>query len=330
VSSGLIAVSGHDGASALIAAYTAGRNPRTLTAYRQDLEQFRLFAAAESSEAAVLHLLQMPSGTANAVALAYRAYLLERGLTPSTINRRLASLRSLVKLARLLGYIQWQIEIPGLPTEAYRDTRGPGSDGFRRLLSELDGAPPVPATIRARAILRLLYDLGLRRGEVVALDMCDYDQDRSALKVMGKRRLEKTILSLAGPTKEALDTWLMIRGDAAGPLFVNFDRSKKGDNRLTPHSIYRIVRELGEKAGVKAAPHGLRHTAITEAIKAAQANGMGLEEVLDFSRHRDVKVMMIYRDRERNVQGKLSALVADTASAAVKRDDNYPKQPESC
>ena len=37
---------------------------------------------------------------------------------------------------------------------------------------------------------------------------------------------------------------------------------------------------------------------------------MGLEEVLDFSRHRDVKVLMVYRDRERNVQGQLATLVA--------------------
>ncbi len=37
---------------------------------------------------------------------------------------------------------------------------------------------------------------------------------------------------------------------------------------------------------------------------------MGLEEVLDFSRHRDVKVLMVYRDRERDVQGQLAALVA--------------------
>ena len=36
---------------------------------------------------------------------------------------------------------------------------------------------------------------------------------------------------------------------------------------------------------------------------------MGLEEVLDFSRHRDVKVLMVYHDRERNVQGQLATLV---------------------
>ena len=59
------------------------------------------------------------------------------------------------------------------------------------------------------------------------------------------------------------------------------------------------VRRLGEQVGLKVRPHGLRHTAITEACKLAQAKGMGLEEVLDFSRR-----------RERNVQGQLATLVA--------------------
>ena len=56
----------------------------------------------------------------------------------------------------------------------------------------------------------------------------------------------------------------------------------------------------------------LRHTAITEACKAAQANGIGLEEVLDFSRHsrKSIAILIVYRDREHNVQGQLASLVA--------------------
>ena len=114
--------------------------------------------------------------------------------------------------------------------------------------------------------------------------------------------------------------WLAARGTEAGPLFTNFDRAGKG-RRLTGVSLYRIVRGLGEQHGVKVRPHGLRHTAITEACKAAQANGFGLEEVLDFSRHsrKSIAVLMIYRDRERNVQGQLAALVAGAAPAADRR-----------
>lgn len=73
-----------------------------------------------------------------------------------------------------------------------------------------------------------------------------------------------------------------------------------------------MLRDLGRDAGLKVRPHGLRHTAITEACKAAQANGIGLEEVLDSSRHsrKSIAILMVYRDRERNVQGQLTSLVS--------------------
>ncbi len=147
--------------------------------------------------------------------------------------------------------------------------------------------------------------------------MSDLNLPRNTIAVIGKRRTEKTLLSLAPATKQVLHEWLRVRGIEPGPLFVNFDHADKGaTRRLSGTSIYRIVRGRGQTVGVKAAPHGLRHTAITEACKAAQAAGMPLEEVLDFSRHRDIKVLMIYRDRERNVQGQIAALVAQTTDDA--------------
>ncbi len=105
---------------------------------------------------------------------------------------------------------------------------------------------------------------------------------------------------------------MKIRGQDPGPLFLNLDRAKKGQGRITGKSIYQIVRGLGEKVGVKTRPHGIRHTAVTEAVKRGQQNGLDLEECLDFSRHKDVRTLMIYRDKERNVQGKLSDLVAES------------------
>jgi integrase/recombinase XerC len=242
------------------------------------------------------------------VALAWKASLQERRLQAATINRRLAALRSLVQLARTLGIVPWALEVQNVRAESYRDTRGPGLSGVRLLLNEVESRRDKKA-LRDRAALRLLYDLGLRRSEVVALDVDDLDLDAGTVAVLGKGRTQKTKLTLPGPTKEAIRQWLEARGTEMGPLFTNLDRAGKGC-RLTGTSLYRLVRRLGEKVGLRVRPHGLRHTAITEACKLAQAKGLGLEEVLDFSRHRDVKVLMVYRDRERDVQGQLATLVA--------------------
>jgi integrase/recombinase XerC len=298
------AASVSSGEGEIVEAFLSGRGERTTRAYRQDLEDFARFAAAKDAPTACAWLLSRGHGPANRLGLAYRAALREKGLSPATINRRLAALRSLTKLARLVGAIDWALEVPNLPSEAYRDTRGPGVAAIRAML---DGAPP-----REAALLHLLYDLGLRRAEVVALDVADLELSRQTVFVQGKGRLEKAPLALPPAACEALAAWLDVRGDAPGPLFINFDRAGKGEERrLSATSLYRIVRERAERVGVRATPHGLRHTAITEACKAAAEAGIGLEEVMDFSRHRNVGTLLRYRDRERNVQGRLATLVSE-------------------
>ncbi len=294
----------------LLESFFSGKSERTIEAYKRDLEDFRQFLGVENiTEAARVFLSE--HGKANAIALSYTKRLIEKGLQSTTINRRLAALRSLSQMAKMLGMIPWTLQVKNRKIEAYRDTKGPGIEAFKKILM-LTAARGDNKGIRDTAILRLLFDLGLRRGELIALDLEDLNFERKTIQVMGKGRTQKTELSLPGHTLTALSGWLKVRGQDCGPLFTNLDRAQKGDGRITGKSIYRLVRGLGEKIGVKTRPHGIRHTAVTQAGKRAQGNGMDLEEVLDFSRHRDVRTLLIYRDRERNVQGKLSELVSES------------------
>jgi integrase/recombinase XerC len=299
----------HDKAVALVEAFLAGRNERTIEAYRRDLLDFQAFTGADSPQEAANLLLAGGHGEANALALGYKASLINKCLSPATINRRLAALRSLVKMARTLGLVPWTLEVENMKAKAYRDTRGPGNDGVRNLLDQVEGSSPKAA--RDRALVHLLYDLGLRRGEVVALDLEDLDLERKAVSVMGKGRVEKELLTLPDSTCNALALWLEARAADPGPLFTNLDHAGKG-SRLTGTSLYRIVRDLGAKAGIKTWPHGLRHTAITQAVKKCQEAGYPLEVAQDFSRHADIRTLMVYRDRERNYQGEIASLVAGT------------------
>ncbi|MBI5385956.1 MAG: tyrosine-type recombinase/integrase [Verrucomicrobia bacterium] len=294
----------------LLKAFLSGRNVRTIKAYAQDLANFQAFVSARSTEEAARRLMSEGHGPANMLALSYRTHMVERGLKSATINRRLAALRSLVHLARTFGLVPWGLEIQNVKTEAYRDTRGPGKQGFRCLLNEVERKKSKKA-VRDRLILHLLYDLALRSGEAVSLDVGDVDMAQGTLAVQGKGKTAKQALTMPEPTKIAMQAWLEIRGGEPGPLLTNFDRAGKG-KRLTGVGLYCIVRGLGCRAGLKVRPHGLRHTAITEACKAAQANGIGLEEVLDFSRHsrKSISILMVYRDKERDVQGQLASLVA--------------------
>ena len=142
----------------LLQLFLSGRRETTRRAYRQDLEDFRRFVDAPTLGIAAYQLFSGGRGAAHALMLAYRAGLIERGLQPATINRRLAALRSLAKLARMIGVADFALEIPGVAHETYRDTRGPGRENVQKMMAAAEGE--TPAQRRDRAILRLLYDLG--------------------------------------------------------------------------------------------------------------------------------------------------------------------------
>lgn len=295
----------------LIGAFLSGRSEKTIQAYRQDLEDFRAFLKASSIDEAARSLLSCVHGQANALALAYKTSLIERGLQAATVNRRLASLRSLVKLARTLGIIPWALEVENMRSQSYRDTKGPGKEGYRSLLNQAKGAKKEPKAARDTAILHLLYDMGLRRGEVVGLDLTDLDLTGGTLMILGKGHTQKDALTLPTETGAVILSWIHVRGEDPGPLFTNLDPARQGTGRLTGTGLYKLVRGLGEKAGIKARPHGLRHSAITQALDITGGN---VRAVAKFSRHASIQTLTRYDDNRLDLGGNVAQMVASSAS----------------
>src|SRR5208337_3986143 len=118
----------------LLEAFYSGKSQRTIEAYKKDWQDFQRFLEVESEGEAVNLFVSRSPGEANSIALQYRKNLLERGLQATTINRRLAALRSLTQMARTVGIITWSLEIKNQKAEAYRDTKGPGIDNFKKIL----------------------------------------------------------------------------------------------------------------------------------------------------------------------------------------------------
>jgi integrase/recombinase XerC len=161
-----------DGGATLYAAFLAGRTQHTRDAYTRDLADFAAYVGAGSPGTAISHVLTLAAGDANGMLLSYRSHMAEAGLTPATINRRLSAIRSAVKLARTLGMTDWTPEIDGLKVQSYRDTTGPGLAGTRAMLDQARRQDPVKAA-RDAAIIRLMFDLALRRGEVSDINTCE-------------------------------------------------------------------------------------------------------------------------------------------------------------
>jgi len=286
-------------------------NPRTQRARVQDVADLAGFLGLAKPAAAADLVVAGTAGQANAIALGYGRHMRDRGLAAATINRRLSTVRRLVKLARRLGLIDWAVDVEGMKAEPYRDTTGPGADGWRRLLEAALAAGDGPKARRDRALLRLLHDNALRRGEVVALDVEDLDLEGARVAVVGKGRTERQFLTLNGPTVAALRDWLERRGTSPGPLFLNFNPAGKG-KRLSADGLHEVVRALGRRAGLGRAvrPHGLRHQGITRALELTGGN---LRMVQRFSRHKDANTVQVYDDNREDLAGRVAELLGRDA-----------------
>ncbi len=233
--------------SDLVCTRPAGRSAQTVEAYRRDLLDFARYLSADSPACVAEALLGAGAGGANRIALKYRADLIERGLSPATINRKLAALRSLVKVARTIACpISFTLDVENVKSEPYRDTRGPGVDGYRATPNALRGRKDAKGA-RDRAILHLLFDLGLRRCEVCSLDRAHLDLDSASVSVLGKGRRERIALTLPTPTAAALAGWLSCRGDNAGPLFVGITKGGHLGERITGRGLHKVVATTGHR-----------------------------------------------------------------------------------
>lgn len=271
----------------------------------RDFGAFLGFNSEGAPLAAARILREINEGQANMIVDGYRAHLM-RSKQPATTNVRLAALRSLVSTARRFGLIDWELNVESVKARAYRDTSGPGTEAFRKMLERVSGDGAKPR--RDRAILHLLYDMALRRGEVVGLDLADVDLagERPTLSVIGKGCTDAVKISVPPAAANALREWLDVRGMQPGPLFTSLHNGPAG--RLTGKSVYVLVQELGEAVGVKARPHGLRHSAIT---KAAALTGGDLVRVKQFSRHANLNTVARYVDNLRDDGGNVAKLVSN-------------------
>ena len=284
------------------------RSENTRRAYAKELEAFAAFARQPDVKAAAAWLLGLSEFQAHNAVDLWRADKIARGNKPATVNRSMAALNSFVTSARRGGFTALRLEALGEKSVPYRDTKGPGLPAYLTMLVVARNQTDRMKSARDVAILMLAFGLALRRAEIAAIDISDVDLDGSRLAVMGKGRAEPVFLTLTAELKDVLAAWLHYRraSGPAAPLFVSVSRAAK-DGRLTGDGIYKIIRDdIGGMAGVKARPHGLRHTAITEALNRV---GGDFRKVRSFSRHSSLDIIRVYDDAREDFAGQVSQIL---------------------
>jgi integrase/recombinase XerC len=263
--------------------YERNASPQTVQTYEESLRAFESYLTFRDND------LSMDSVDTDLIR-DWMESLMDKGNSASTINKNLSALRSFYRFALKRELVK--------KDPAHAVTGPKKSKPLPQFLREgemdrlLDGLEWDSSfnNVRARTILLLFYEAGLRRSELIGLDDKDIDFEAAQLKVTGKRNKQR-IVPFGTELGETLKDYKAKRqeefGETSGALFL----SDKGE-RISGAQVYQIVRKyLSMVTSLKKrSPHVLRHTFATAMLN----NGAGLETIKSLLGHESVSTTEIY------------------------------------
>ncbi len=155
---------------------------------------------------------------------------------------------------------------------------------------ELKALLEAPRRMRDRLIIKLLYETGMRVGELTALTIGDVDLESGEITIQqAKRHAEGRKVPLINSwTKSMLRDYIGTRKNRRDSLFVSNKRSP-----LSRRQVERMISNYGESIGLdrdKRHPHVLRHTHAVFALKS----GIDLRTLQQNLGHSSIEVTAIY------------------------------------
>ena len=264
---------------------------KTIEGYSSDLKEFAEFLTDyfKLSEPGSLDIKKISRRV-------IRAWLnlLYQNLTPTSIERHLASLRSffqyLVKEgvvshnpAQLVRSPKKDKRLPRVlsPEEVFALLEAPGKDD--------------PISIRDRAILELFYASGIRVSELVGLNLEDLILDQRLIRVMGKGKKER-IIPVNDTAVKRLKEWLGLRNKLAKSV-LDPDTGKavflsREGKRISKQMIGVLMKKYLKKGKLlrPATPHTLRHSFATHLLDS----GMDIRSIQELLGHSSLSTTQRY------------------------------------
>ncbi len=236
---------------------------------------------------------------------------LSEAYSPTTANKMLSALRGVLKECWRLGYMD--AESYQRATD-FKNLKGDTLPAGRELaqgeiyaLVQACKADTTPAGVRDAAIIGVLYATGLRRSELVSLDLADFDRETGQLKVLqGKGRKQRTVY-LKNGALSAVNAWLAVRGDENGALFNPVNKGGNIQYRpMTDQAVYNMLVKRGEQAGVKNfSPHDFRRTFVGDLLE----RGADIVTVQKLAGHASVNTTGRYDRRPEAAKAKAAELL---------------------
>lgn len=274
------------------------------------------------------YLFSLDAGAAHELITKYRSFLLEAknkkggNYSRGTINLRVSHVCGVVKAGYKLGVCPFLLSIKSLPycSEDFPQhfpEKNKVQQTIRYLSERKEGDFEY---YRDYLIYMIAWTLALRADEIATLRYSKEDMARGQIGILNKDRGKKRIkLSIPAGLVSEIREFNRIRSKRSGALFYDAKYQKSYYSQIPQKyfsnwQITQIMKKRAEEAGAYSAEdnpltcHGIRRSSVSEVATKAQEMGHRLEEVLEFSRHRDIRTLQVYLKRSGKAQGKFSSL----------------------
>jgi site-specific recombinase XerD len=265
---------------------------------------------------------------------------LAQSYSPATANKILSALRRTLKQSWLLGQMKAEeynraVELEPVTGKTIPTGRELSTDEIFALMNACQD-DHTPAGIRDAAIISIMYAAGLRRDEVVRLNVSDFDPETGMLVIYGKRRKQRTVYITNGAA-DALKYWIAIRGPEAGALFVEVNKGGKvlikresmivkpfrkirgvevpnkkagqtifRGGALTSQAVYNMLNKRAQQASIKNfSPQDVRRTFISHLLDA----GADISTVSKLAGHKNIQTTARYDHRPEETRKKAAELL---------------------
>lgn len=257
----------------------------TVMAYRKDLEQFSDFCKSAFE-------IEDISMSQHTEIRAWVIDLVDEGLNPNSVNRKIATLRSFYKFLMRSG------EISKDPTYKIKSLKTPKrlpefvqEEAIDKILDEMVYKPDFDGQ-RDRMVMEFLYLTGVRLSELIELKWKDIDLHSGSVKVLGKRKKERIIPITFGLKKNIISYKKVFEERFSIVQDSDYFIVSKDREQSYPMKIYRIVKYYLDLFAqtTKRSPHLLRHTFATHLLN----KGADLNAVKDLLGHANLAATQVY------------------------------------
>ncbi len=217
--------------------------------------------------------------------------LVDNGVENVSVNRKVASLKAFYKF--LLKTKQIELN----PLSKHKALKTPkkiqvpfSEDELNKVLFEIKYSEGFEG-VRDKLIIDLFYTTGIRRSELIGLQLSNLDLSNGTIKVLGKRNKER-IIPLLPSMIQQIKLYLVERKLLKQIVDGNYLFLLTNGNKLNETFVYRLINcyfsNVSEK--VKKSPHMLRHTFATHMLN----HGADLNSIKELLGHSSLASTQVY------------------------------------